>query len=66
MSNVELKDVDSLEKDNYELVIHSLFKEASVLNHHKAPCDKDFIPDTKVRQNLNLFQLGDLVDIVAA
>ncbi len=46
--NVQLRDVDSLRKEKYELVIHGLFREANILNHQKDPCDKDFIPDTKV------------------
>ena len=50
--NVELKETDSMMKENYEMVIHSLFREASMLNHQKDPCDKDFIPDTKVSRSI--------------
>ena len=50
--NVQLRDADSLRKEKYELVIHGLFREANILNHQKDPCDKDFIPDTKVSQLL--------------
>lgn len=46
--NVQLRDVDTLRKEKYELVIHGMFREANILNHQKDPCDKDFIPDTKV------------------
>ena len=46
--NAQLRDVDSLMKENYELVIHNLFREASLLDHLKDPCDEGFIPNTKV------------------
>ena len=42
----------SLQAEDYEFVILSLFRESTVLNHNKNPCDDDFIPDTKVRSSL--------------
>ncbi|XP_035219578.1 protein O-linked-mannose beta-1,2-N-acetylglucosaminyltransferase 1-like [Stegodyphus dumicola] len=45
--NVELKDLDSVKKDNYEEVIHDLLRKAVVLDHSKSPCEENFIPDTK-------------------
>jgi hypothetical protein len=39
----------SVMKDNYEVVVHGLFRQASVLDHSKDPCSKKFIPDTKVQ-----------------
>jgi beta-1,2-N-acetylglucosaminyltransferase len=55
--NVQLRDVDSLRKEKYELIIHGLFREANILNHQKDPCDKDFIPDTKVSSLASLVAL---------
>ncbi|CAL1276918.1 unnamed protein product [Larinioides sclopetarius] len=45
--HVELKDLDSIKKDNYEEVIHDLLRKAVVLDHSKSPCEENFIPDTK-------------------
>ncbi|KAF8795092.1 Protein O-linked-mannose like protein [Argiope bruennichi] len=45
--HVELKDLDSVKKDNYEEVIHDLLRKAVVLDHSKSPCEENFIPDTK-------------------
>uniref|UniRef100_A0A3P8Z165 Protein O-linked-mannose beta-1,2-N-acetylglucosaminyltransferase n=1 Tax=Esox lucius TaxID=8010 RepID=A0A3P8Z165_ESOLU len=45
--NVQLKNVDGLKKDAYELEIQNLLKEAEVLDHTKNPCEDVFIPDTE-------------------
>ncbi|GCC25491.1 hypothetical protein chiPu_0003901 [Chiloscyllium punctatum] len=45
--NVQLKNVDSLKKDAYEIEIHKLISEAKVLEHTKNPCEDSFIPDTE-------------------
>uniref|UniRef100_A0A8K9WVH7 Protein O-linked-mannose beta-1,2-N-acetylglucosaminyltransferase n=1 Tax=Oncorhynchus mykiss TaxID=8022 RepID=A0A8K9WVH7_ONCMY len=45
--NVQLKNVDGLKKDAYELEIQNLLKEADVLDHSKNPCEDLFIPDTE-------------------
>jgi len=37
-----------LKKDEYELVLHGLLREAEQLDQTKDPCDSKFIPDTKV------------------
>lgn len=47
LPNVQLKDVDKMKKDNYEVLIKMLIKDAKVLNHTRPPCDDDFIPNTK-------------------
>ncbi|XP_020385883.2 protein O-linked-mannose beta-1,2-N-acetylglucosaminyltransferase 1 [Rhincodon typus] len=45
--NVQLKNVDSLKKDAYEIEIYKLISEAKVLDHSKNPCEDSFIPDTE-------------------
>uniref|UniRef100_A0A8C4ERH7 Protein O-linked-mannose beta-1,2-N-acetylglucosaminyltransferase n=1 Tax=Dicentrarchus labrax TaxID=13489 RepID=A0A8C4ERH7_DICLA len=45
--NVQLKNVDSLKKDAYEVEIQNLLKEAEVLDHTKNPCDDSFLPDSE-------------------
>jgi beta-1,2-N-acetylglucosaminyltransferase len=45
--DVILHDVDSLTKDNYELVIHNLLRKANVLDHSKNPCGDKFLPKSK-------------------
>ncbi|KAL4634981.1 protein O-linked-mannose beta-1,2-N-acetylglucosaminyltransferase 1 isoform X1 [Arapaima gigas] len=45
--NVQLKNVNSLKKDAYELAIQKLLGEAELLDHTKNPCQDSFIPDTE-------------------
>ncbi|XP_073707748.1 protein O-linked-mannose beta-1,2-N-acetylglucosaminyltransferase 1 [Garra rufa] len=45
--NVQMKNVDSLKKDAYEIEIQNLLREANVLDHSKNPCEDSFIPDTE-------------------
>ncbi|XP_051563226.1 protein O-linked-mannose beta-1,2-N-acetylglucosaminyltransferase 1-like [Myxocyprinus asiaticus] len=45
--NVQMKNVDSLNKDAYEIEIQNLLREAEVLDHSKNPCEDSFIPDTE-------------------
>lgn len=45
-SDVQLRAVESMRKEEYELTIHSLFRQASVLDHSKDPCKENFIPNT--------------------
>ncbi|XP_070764644.1 protein O-linked-mannose beta-1,2-N-acetylglucosaminyltransferase 1 [Enoplosus armatus] len=45
--NVQLKSVDSLKKDAYEVEIQNLLKEAEVLDHTKNPCEDSFLPDSE-------------------
>jgi len=40
-SNVKLKDVDQLEKMNYEKLMHKLVREATVADHSYSPCASD-------------------------
>ncbi|XP_031430825.1 protein O-linked-mannose beta-1,2-N-acetylglucosaminyltransferase 1 [Clupea harengus] len=44
---VQMKNVESLKKDAYELEIQNLLREAEVLDHSKNPCEDSFIPDTE-------------------
>uniref|UniRef100_A0A8C0YL43 Protein O-linked-mannose beta-1,2-N-acetylglucosaminyltransferase n=1 Tax=Cyprinus carpio carpio TaxID=630221 RepID=A0A8C0YL43_CYPCA len=45
--NVQMKNVDSLKEDAYEIEIQNLLREAEVLDHSKNPCEDSFIPDTE-------------------
>ncbi|XP_062411760.1 protein O-linked-mannose beta-1,2-N-acetylglucosaminyltransferase 1 [Sardina pilchardus] len=45
--NVQLKNVDGLKKDAYELEIQNLLRDAEILDHTKNPCEDSFIPDTE-------------------
>ncbi|XP_016095760.1 protein O-linked-mannose beta-1,2-N-acetylglucosaminyltransferase 1 [Sinocyclocheilus grahami] len=45
--NVQMKNVDGLKKDAYEIEIQNLLREAKVLDHSKNPCEDSFIPDTE-------------------
>uniref|UniRef100_A0A8D3AZJ8 Protein O-linked-mannose beta-1,2-N-acetylglucosaminyltransferase n=1 Tax=Scophthalmus maximus TaxID=52904 RepID=A0A8D3AZJ8_SCOMX len=45
--NVQLKNVDSLKQDAYEVEIQNLLKEAEVLDHTKNPCEDSFLPDSE-------------------
>nr|XP_045006334.1 protein O-linked-mannose beta-1,2-N-acetylglucosaminyltransferase 1 [Jaculus jaculus] len=44
---VQLRNVDSLKKEAYEVEIHRLLSEAKVLDHSKNPCEDSFLPDTE-------------------
>ncbi|XP_060040711.1 protein O-linked-mannose beta-1,2-N-acetylglucosaminyltransferase 1 isoform X3 [Erinaceus europaeus] len=44
---VQLRNVDSLKKEAYEVEIHRLLSEATVLDHSKNPCEDSFLPDTE-------------------
>uniref|UniRef100_A0AAY4CQ38 Protein O-linked-mannose beta-1,2-N-acetylglucosaminyltransferase n=1 Tax=Denticeps clupeoides TaxID=299321 RepID=A0AAY4CQ38_9TELE len=45
--NVQLKNVDGLKKDAYEVEIQTLLRDAETLDHSKNPCEDSFIPDTE-------------------
>ncbi|XP_060132920.1 protein O-linked-mannose beta-1,2-N-acetylglucosaminyltransferase 1 isoform X2 [Zootoca vivipara] len=45
--SVQIKNVESLRKDAYEIEIHRLLSEAEVLDHSKNPCEDSFVPDTE-------------------
>ncbi|XP_011934259.1 PREDICTED: protein O-linked-mannose beta-1,2-N-acetylglucosaminyltransferase 1 isoform X4 [Cercocebus atys] len=44
---VQLRNVDSLKKEAYEVEVHRLLSEAEVLDHSKNPCEDSFLPDTE-------------------
>ncbi|KAF7711838.1 protein O-linked-mannose beta-1,2-N-acetylglucosaminyltransferase 1 [Silurus meridionalis] len=45
--NVQMRNIDGLKKDAYEVEIQNLLREAEVLDHSKNPCEDSFIPDTE-------------------
>ncbi|XP_017291285.1 protein O-linked-mannose beta-1,2-N-acetylglucosaminyltransferase 1 isoform X2 [Kryptolebias marmoratus] len=47
--SVQLKNVDSLKKDSYEVEVQKLLKVAELLDHTKNPCEDSFVPDTEGR-----------------
>uniref|UniRef100_G3SUC4 Protein O-linked-mannose beta-1,2-N-acetylglucosaminyltransferase n=1 Tax=Loxodonta africana TaxID=9785 RepID=G3SUC4_LOXAF len=44
---VQLRNVDSLKKEAYEVEIHRLLSGAKILDHSKNPCEDSFLPDTE-------------------
>ncbi|CAB3383749.1 Hypothetical predicted protein [Cloeon dipterum] len=44
---VEMRGIDSMKKENYEELVISLIKKATVLDHSKSPCEESFIPEKK-------------------
>lgn len=59
---VQLKEIDSVKKENYEQVIHDLLRRAIVLDHSKSPCEENFIPDTKGEVYVMFFKMNGLRD----
>ncbi|XP_052830859.1 protein O-linked-mannose beta-1,2-N-acetylglucosaminyltransferase 1 [Octopus bimaculoides] len=47
LPNVQLKDIDKMKKDYYEVLIKQLIQDAKLLNHSHPPCSEDFVPNTK-------------------
>ncbi|XP_077450749.1 protein O-linked-mannose beta-1,2-N-acetylglucosaminyltransferase 1 isoform X2 [Stigmatopora argus] len=45
--HVQLKNVDSLKKENYEVELQNLLREAELLDHTKNPCDDSILPDSE-------------------
>ncbi|XP_035271935.1 protein O-linked-mannose beta-1,2-N-acetylglucosaminyltransferase 1 [Anguilla anguilla] len=45
--NVQLKNVDSLKREAYEVEIQNLLREAELLDHSKNPCEDSFVPDSE-------------------
>ncbi|KAG5849985.1 protein O-linked-mannose beta-1,2-N-acetylglucosaminyltransferase 1 [Anguilla rostrata] len=45
--NVQLKNVDSLKREAYEVEIQNLLREAELLDHTKNPCEDSFVPDSE-------------------
>ncbi|XP_062308165.1 protein O-linked-mannose beta-1,2-N-acetylglucosaminyltransferase 1 isoform X1 [Osmerus eperlanus] len=60
---VQLKNVDGLKKEAYELEIQNLFKEAEVLDHTKDPCEDSFIPDGEGRTYVMYIRMEQDTDI---
>ncbi|KPM02381.1 O-linked-mannose beta-1,2-N-acetylglucosaminyltransferase 1-like protein [Sarcoptes scabiei] len=48
---VPLRDIDSLEKNQYEKMIQRLIASASIVDHTKNPCDEDFLPATRTESD---------------
>ncbi|XP_023717300.1 protein O-linked-mannose beta-1,2-N-acetylglucosaminyltransferase 1 [Cryptotermes secundus] len=62
--NVELKNVDSMKRNNYEELIVSMIKRGTVLDHSKSPCEENFIPDKKGEVNIMFIKMEEPKDFV--
>ncbi|XP_027010299.1 protein O-linked-mannose beta-1,2-N-acetylglucosaminyltransferase 1 [Tachysurus fulvidraco] len=60
--NVQLKNVNSLKKDAYEVEIQNLLREAEVLDHSKNPCEDSFIPDTEGKTYIMFIKMEQETD----
>uniref|UniRef100_A0A673IVQ1 Alpha-1,3-mannosyl-glycoprotein 2-beta-N-acetylglucosaminyltransferase n=1 Tax=Sinocyclocheilus rhinocerous TaxID=307959 RepID=A0A673IVQ1_9TELE len=60
--NVQMKNVDSLKKDAYEIEIQNLLRGAEVLDHSKNPCEDSFIPDTEGKTFVMFIQMEQETD----
>lgn len=58
----EIKDIESVKKDNYEELIHDLLRKSIVLDHSKSPCEENFIPDTKGEVYVMFIKMNNLRD----
>ncbi|XP_061681089.1 protein O-linked-mannose beta-1,2-N-acetylglucosaminyltransferase 1 isoform X2 [Syngnathoides biaculeatus] len=45
--HIQLRNVDSLKKDAYEVEIQNLLRDAEVLDHTKNPCEDSMLPDSE-------------------
>nr|XP_046247523.1 protein O-linked-mannose beta-1,2-N-acetylglucosaminyltransferase 1 [Scatophagus argus]XP_046247524.1 protein O-linked-mannose beta-1,2-N-acetylglucosaminyltransferase 1 [Scatophagus argus] len=61
--NVQLRSVDSLKKDSYEVEIQNLLKEAEVLDHTKNPCEDSFLPDSEGKTYVMFIKMESETDI---
>nr|XP_033772478.1 protein O-linked-mannose beta-1,2-N-acetylglucosaminyltransferase 1 isoform X1 [Geotrypetes seraphini] len=60
--SVQLKNVESLRKDAYEVEIHQLLSEAKLLDHSKNPCEDSFIPDTEGKTYVMFIRMNQEAD----
>ncbi|XP_049805744.1 protein O-linked-mannose beta-1,2-N-acetylglucosaminyltransferase 1-like isoform X1 [Schistocerca nitens] len=59
---VELKNIDSIKKDNYEEVIIGMIKHANILDHSKSPCEESFVPEKKGETNVMFIKMDEPKD----
>lgn len=52
---VQLKNIDTVIKDNYEELLVQMLLRGSVVDHSKSPCEDDFIPDKPESDVLLMF-----------
>ncbi|KAF7648088.1 hypothetical protein LDENG_00162160 [Lucifuga dentata] len=62
--NVQLRNVDSLKKDAYEVEIQKLLREAEVLDHTKNPCEDSFLPDSEGKTFVMFIKMETELDTV--
>ncbi|KAM4574655.1 protein O-linked-mannose beta-1,2-N-acetylglucosaminyltransferase 1 [Fundulus diaphanus] len=60
--NVQLRNVDSLRKDAYEVEIQKLLREAELLDHSKNPCEDSFVPDTEGKTYVMFIKMDSELD----
>ncbi|XP_066996973.1 protein O-linked-mannose beta-1,2-N-acetylglucosaminyltransferase 1 [Anabrus simplex] len=61
---VELKNIDSVKKNNYEELIISMIKRGNILDHSKSPCEENFIPERKGEVNVMFIKMEEPKDFV--
>lgn len=61
---VQLKNLESVIKDNYEELIINLIQQGTILDHSKSPCEDDFIPDRKDDVFLMFIKMEEPKDFV--
>uniref|UniRef100_A0A3Q2UFK4 Protein O-linked-mannose beta-1,2-N-acetylglucosaminyltransferase n=1 Tax=Fundulus heteroclitus TaxID=8078 RepID=A0A3Q2UFK4_FUNHE len=60
--NVQLRNVDSMRKDAYEVEIQKLLREAELLDHSKNPCEDSFVPDTEGKTYVMFIKMDSELD----
>ncbi|XP_038152001.1 protein O-linked-mannose beta-1,2-N-acetylglucosaminyltransferase 1 [Cyprinodon tularosa] len=60
--NVQLRNVESLRKDAYEVEIQKLLREAELLDHSKNPCEDSFVPDTEGKTYVMFIKMESELD----
>nr|CAD7461648.1 unnamed protein product [Timema tahoe] len=61
---VELINVDSIKRDNYEQLIVGMIKRGTILDHSKSPCEENFIPEKKGKIMIMFIKMDDPKDFV--
>ncbi|XP_023194747.1 protein O-linked-mannose beta-1,2-N-acetylglucosaminyltransferase 1 [Xiphophorus maculatus] len=60
--NVQLRNVESLRKDAYEVEMQKLLREAELLDHSRNPCEDSFVPDTEGKTYVMFIKMESELD----
>ncbi|XP_023710979.1 protein O-linked-mannose beta-1,2-N-acetylglucosaminyltransferase 1-like [Cryptotermes secundus] len=61
---MELFELRSIKKNNYEELIVDIIKRGLVLDHSKSPCEENFIPDKKGEIIIMFIKMEESKDFV--